>query len=77
MYYLAATYAVRTAAAREWLHRQLTAPDRDRGNIPEGVLWIAGFALMAIIVIGIISAKVIGKAHSINLDGNAGADPAQ
>lgn len=77
MYYLAAAYTIRTVATREWLHRKLTAPDRDRGNIPEGVLWIAGFAMLAILVVGIISAKVISKAHSINLDGNAGADPAQ
>ncbi|MEY9859756.1 hypothetical protein ABH935_005389 [Catenulispora sp. GAS73] len=77
MYYLAAAYTVHTTAAREWLHRQLTAPDRDRGNIPEGVIWMAGFALMALIVVGIISLKVVSKAHSINLDGNAGGDPAQ
>ena len=41
-YYLGALYTVRTAAGREWLHQRLTAPDRDRGNIPENVIWIAG-----------------------------------
>ncbi|WP_194891974.1 hypothetical protein [Catenulispora pinisilvae] len=75
MYYLGALYTVRTAAGREWLHRQLTAPDRDQGNIPEGVIWMAGLALLAIIVVGVISAKVIGKANSINLDGNAATNP--
>lgn len=77
MYYLGAFYTVRTAAARDWLHRQLTGPDRDRGNIPEGVIWLAGFALLAIVVVGVITAKVISKAHSINLDGDAGAGAAQ
>jgi len=68
MYYLGALYTVRTSVARDWLHRQLTAPDRDRGNVPEGVIWLAGFALLAIVVVGIITAKVVAKAHSINLD---------
>lgn len=77
MYYLAAAYSVRTATAREWLHRRLTAPDRDRGNIPGEVIMIAGFALLAIVVVGIITAKVIGKAHSINLDGDSGTGATQ
>lgn len=72
MYYLAAAYTVRVATARDWLNRQLTEPDRDRGNIPENVIWIAGFAVLAIIVVAIITSKVVGKANSINLDGNAG-----
>lgn len=76
-YYLGAVYTVRTAAARDWLYRRLTAADRDRGDVPQGVIWMAGLALLAIIVVGIISDKVIGKAHSINLDGNAGAGAGQ
>ena len=77
MNYLAAVYTVRTAAARDWLYRQLTASDRDRGNIPEGVVWMAGFVILAIIVVGVISSKVISKAHSIDLDGSAGSGAGQ
>ncbi|MEY9889263.1 hypothetical protein ABIA31_002911 [Catenulispora sp. MAP5-51] len=75
MYYLGAVYTVRTATVREWLQGQLTGPDRDRGDVPGNVIWMAGIALLAIIVVGIITDKVIGKAHSINLDGSTA--PAQ
>lgn len=74
MYYLAAAYTIRVMAAREYVQKT-ASKDRDAGNIPEGVIWIAGFALLAIIVVGVITAKVIGKANSINLDGNAPTAP--
>lgn len=75
MYYLAAACTVHTATARDWLYRRLTAADRDRGDIPGHVIMIAGLAMLAIVVVGIITAKVIGKANSINLDGNAPTNP--
>ena len=72
MYYLAAAYTVRVMTARDYLLKAASR-DRDAGNIPENVILIAGFALLAILVVGIITAKVLAKANSIDLDGTTSA----
>ena len=61
IYYLSATFA---AACRRW-HQLRTEPQR--GSTAEQTALIALLVVMAITVVGIISAKVVGAANGISL----------
>lgn len=47
---------------------ELRQEDSDRGsNTTETVIWVAAIAVAALIIVGIVIAKLTAKANSINL----------
>jgi hypothetical protein len=59
--YLATTL---TAARTRW---RAARYDGERGDMPDQIVWIALLVVLAITVLGIITAKVISKANGIGM----------
>jgi hypothetical protein len=62
---LAAALTTALATARGRWHAARATPER--GDMPDQIVWIALLVVLAITIVGIITAKVIAKANGIGL----------
>lgn len=62
---LIAHLAATLATARTRWHAARSQPER--GDMPDQIVWIALLVVLAITVIGIITAKVVAKANGIGM----------
>jgi hypothetical protein len=62
---LIARLAAALATARIRWHTARATPER--GDMPDNIVWIALLVVLAITVLGIITAKVVAKANGIGM----------
>ena len=62
---LLAHLAAALAAARTRWHMARQNPER--GDMPDQIVWIALLVVLAITVVGIVTAKVVAKANGIGM----------
>lgn len=63
--HLTATLTTAMDTARAHWHTARSTPER--GDMPDQIVWIALLVVLAITVVGIITAKVIAKANGIGM----------
>jgi hypothetical protein len=65
MHPLTAYLTAALATARTRWHTARATPER--GELPDQIVWIALLVVLAITVIGIVTAKVVAKANGIGM----------